>query len=147
MVHRRRFNDRRIAAVAFEFEQLAFRMRRGNQFLPLEYDSPRLNEFRFKAMFGVTSTICANGWLITVDGWRDRPAVATKERFLWGLHLLQSYDTKPNLASNVGGVDEKTFREWAWFMLEAFADRQAEIVSFRCIQWSIVSIRSIDMFD
>ena len=32
--------------------------------------------------------------------------------------------------NNVGGVDEKTFREWAWFILEAFADRQAEVVSF-----------------
>ena len=145
MLHRCRFNDRRIAAVAFEFEQLAFQMRRGNQVLPLEYDSPRLNEFRFKAMFGVTSTICANGWLITVDGWRDRPAVATKERFLWGLHLLQSYDTEPNLASNVGGVDEKTFREWAWFMLEAFADRQAEVVSFRCIRFD--KVNCFDMFD
>ena len=86
-------------------------MRRGNQVLPNKYDSPRLNEFRFKAMFGVTSTICASGWLIKVNGWKNRPAAATKERFLWGLHLLQSYDTEPNLASNVGGVDEKTFRE------------------------------------
>ena len=130
MMRRRRFNDRCIAAVAFECEQLAFQMRQGNQVLPIEHDSPGLNEFRFKAMFGITTTICANWWLITVNGWRNRPAAATKEKFLLGLHLLQSYDTEPNLASNVGGVDEKIFRKWAWFMLEAFTDRQAEVVSF-----------------
>ena len=129
MVRRSRFNSRRIAATAYDFEQIAFRMRRGNRSLPLGMDSPRLNEYRFRAMFGVSSTICANAWLITVNGWRNRPSAATKERFLWALHLLKSYDTEPNLASSVGGVDEKTFRQWAWFFLEAFADRQAEVVS------------------
>ena len=117
MVKRRRYGDRRIAAIAFEFEQLAYQMRRGNLVIRIDNDPdyPRLNERRYRSMFGCTSTICANAWLITVDGWCNRPTAATKERFLWGLHLLKSYDTEINLASNVGGVDEKTFREWSWF--------------------------------
>ena len=131
MVRRRRFDERLITGISYEFEQLSYQMRRGNIGIRIENnpDYPQLNERRFKAMFGCTSTVCANAWLIVVDGWRDRPTGATKVQFLWALHLLKSYDTEINLASNVGGVDEKTLRYWTWYFLEALADRKEEIVS------------------
>ena len=83
MVQRRRFDERLITGISYEFEQLSYQMRRGNIGIRIENnpDYPQLNERRFKAMFGCTSTVYANAWLIVVDGWRDRPTGATKNSF------------------------------------------------------------------
>ena len=80
-------------------------------------------------MFGFLSTVCANAWLLILDSWNDKPLAATKDRFLWALSLLKSYDTEGNLSCNAGeGCDEKTFRHWAWFFLEELSQHHVEIV-------------------
>ena len=79
-------------------------------------------------MFGCSSTVCANAWLLIMDGWNDKPTGATKDRFLWALNLLKSYDTEGNLSGNAGeGCDEKTFRHWACF-LEELSQNHVKIV-------------------
>lgn len=81
-------------------------------------------------MFGCSSIVCANAWLLIVDGWDDMPPIATKDKFLWALNLLKVYDTEGNSSGNVGeGCDEKTFRYWSWWFLEELSERHVEIVS------------------
>ena len=46
--------------------------------------------------------------MLIADGWIDRPAGATKMRFLWALLLLKQYDVENNLAAECG-CDKKTF--------------------------------------
>ena len=61
-------------------------------------------------MFGCSYTICANAWLLMIDGWDDKLLLATKDKFLWALNLLKAYDTEGNSSANIGqGCDEKTF--------------------------------------
>ena len=113
-----------------EFEQLGFIFKRSKSPC-LHYNTPKLNDRRFRAAFGCCSRVCSLAWLLVVDGWRNRPKEATKMRFLWSLSLLKSYDTESNMASNCG-VDEKTFRKWAWFFIRELSLRQAEVVSSMC---------------
>ena len=127
MVRRRRFRPGIVATVVRQFEQIGYRIRDGGYI----YDetAPRLGNRRFREMFGCSSTVCANAWLLIMDGWNDKPTGATKDRFLWALNLLKSYDTEGNLSGNAGkGCDEKTFRHWAWFFLEELSQNHVEIV-------------------
>jgi len=48
---------------------------------------------------------------------------------LWGLLFLKSYGTEERHVAQVGGVDEKTFRKWAWYYAEAIADLAPRVVS------------------
>ena len=80
-------------------------------------------------MFGCSSTVCANALLLIMDGWNDKPSGATKDRFLWALSLLKSYDIEGNLSCNAGeGCDEKTFRHWALFFLEELLENHVKLV-------------------
>ena len=127
MVRRRRFRPGIVATVVRQFEQIGYRIRDGGYI----YDetAPRLGNRRFREMFGCSSTVCANAWLLIMDGWNDKPTGATKDRFLWALNLLKSYDTEGNLSGNAGkGCDEKTFRHWAWLFLEELSQNHVEIV-------------------
>jgi len=131
MVRRRRFKPGIVATAVRQFEQIGYRIRHGgvpNSISDISY--PRLGDRRFRQKFGCSSTVCANGWLLIMDGWRNKPRGVTKERWLWALHLLKSYDTEGNLSARVGeGCDEKTFRKWAWYLLEELSEKHAEIVS------------------
>lgn len=102
---------------------------RAGGFIMDGYTSPRLNDRRFSGKIGCYSTVCANTWLLLMDGWDDRPRNATKEKFLWGLHLLKSYDTESNLSDSVGeGCNKKTFRKWSRFMLEGLEPNHVKVV-------------------
>ena len=127
MVRRRQFRPGIVATVVRQFEQIGYQIRDGGYICP--ETSPRLSDRRFREMFGCSSTVCANAWLLIMDGWNDKPSAATKDRFLWALSLLKSYDTEGNLSCNAGeGCDEKTFRHWAWFFLEELSQNHVEIV-------------------
>ena len=110
-----------------EFEQLGFIFKRSKSPC-LHYNTPQLNDRRFRTAFGCCSRVCSLAWLLVVDGWTNRPKQATKIWFLWALSLLKTYDTEANMASNCG-VDEKTFRKWAWFFIQELSFRIGDIVS------------------
>jgi len=57
------------------------------------------------------------------------PSGASFLHLLWGLLFLKVYATESILCGIVGGVDEKTFREWAWLMVEKMAALKTRIVS------------------
>ena len=109
-----------------EFEQLGFIFKRGKSPV-LHHNTPQLNDRRFRTAFGCCSRVCSLAWLLVVDGWTNRPKQATKIWFLWALSLLKTYDTEANMASNCG-VDEKTFRKWAWFFIQELSFWIGDIV-------------------
>ena len=114
--------------MAEDFEKLGFRIRRGG--IVSHVMAPRLHDRRFREMFGCSSIVCANAWMLILEGFNhDMPSSATKVRFLRALNLLKAYDTKGNASTNVGeGCDEKTFRYWAWWFIETLSERSVEIV-------------------
>ena len=94
------------------------------------FSAPRLHDRKFREMFGCSSIVCANAWLLIIEVFdEDMPSGATKVRFLWALNLLKAYDTEGNLSGNVGErCDEKTFQYWAWYFIEILSERSVEIV-------------------
>ena len=124
-----------MARVAEDFEKLGFKIRRDG--IVSHFMAPRLHDRRFREMFGCSSIVCANAWMLILDGFNhDMPSSATKVRFLWALNLLKAYDTEGNSSGNVGeGCDEKTFRYWAWWFIETLSKRSVEVVSV-CVRVS-----------
>lgn len=58
------------------------------------------------------------------------PRGATKERMLWGLYLVKSYPPNDETgASMCGGIDEKTYRKWAWWFIEELSYLETQLVS------------------
>jgi hypothetical protein len=86
-------------------------------------------ERRFRAWFVTSATVVAKAWtlLTEVNRW-ERPAEA-RGKFLWALMLLKRYETKERLTVSAGGVDEKTFRKWAWFFVDMLSYLEPDVVS------------------
>ena len=112
-----------------EFEQIGFIFKRGKSPV-LHHNTPQLNDRRFRTAFGCCSRVCSLAWLLVVDGWTNCPKQATQIWFLWALSWLKTYNIEANMASNCG-VDEKTFRKWAWFFIQELSFRIGDIVSCR----------------
>jgi hypothetical protein len=56
------------------------------------------------------------------------PIGASKLKMLWGLRLMKTYGTEENLAATAG-VDEKTFRKWAWMFVFELSALEGDVVS------------------
>jgi len=119
------FNRRKIKRLAKEFEVIAFRMLRGGARPSV---SLAVRDRRFRAWCGMSSTIVAKGWDLLSRGGNLREG-ASKECFLWGVTLLKAYDNEETNAGRVGGVDEGTFRDWSWHILESFSHCLSEVVT------------------
>lgn len=48
---------------------------------------------------------------------------------LWGLYLLKVYGTGDTSSSNVGGVDDKTWRKWTELFVDAISYLEYDVVS------------------
>ena len=112
-----------------DFEDLGFAM-----MLPNKSNAQRCNERtrleRFKSWFGTPPDIVAIVWAgLALTGWLRFTHNPKPEHLLWSLVFLKTYSTEPTLASRVGGVDEKTFRKWAWFYVEGIAGLASKTVS------------------
>ncbi len=86
----------------------------------------------FKAHFGVIPEICSIMWSMILTIGAEVPALERKHSFvhlLWGLLLLKVYSTEEVLCGKVG-VDPKTFREHAWFMIRKASKLKPRVVSF-----------------
>ena len=81
----------------------------------------RGNSRSYVAFFGVRPLKVHQLWLLIVDGNGER---STKnfapKHLMWALLLLRSYSREEILAT-LAGVSEKTFRKWAWMMVEEIA--------------------------
>jgi hypothetical protein len=121
------FDPAAINLLAVEFTGIGSRLLRGDR----REGSAVTMERRFRAWFGASATVAAKAWtlLTGVNGW-ERPAEA-KEKFLWALMLLKRYETEENLAASAGGVDEKTYRKWAWFFVDMLSYLEPDVVSVK----------------
>ena len=83
-------------------------------------------EQRFRSHFGTSPAICAILWQMieTVPGGKPK-------HLLWGLMLLKLYCAERVLRTLAGGVDERTFRKWAWTYVYEVSDLQYRVV--RCV--------------
>ena len=51
------------------------------------------------------------------------------KHLLWALMLLKLYAAESVLRTLAGGVDEKTYRKWAWLYVYEISDLQYKVVS------------------
>ena len=84
------------------------------------------NSRKYVAMFGITPLKVHHLWRLIVEGDDGNDGNNRSEKkfapnhLLWALLLLRSYGREVILATLVG-VSEKTFRKWAWMMIEELA--------------------------
>jgi len=80
---------------------------------------PTRNARRFRAMFGVPSTICPLLWhQMHLRG--TLPKKGQPKHLLWALMFLKLYEVELAMAARCG-VDEKTYRKWVWAFLPALS--------------------------
>ena len=90
-------------------------------------------QFRqFKGFFGLDWMVCAKLWLLLMPLLCDEnynACGAKPKHLLWMLMFLKLYDTEDILSSNVGGVDEKTYRKWVWQLIDLVSYLEIDMVS------------------
>ena len=79
-------------------------------------------ENRFRAMFGISNIVCSIIWHNVQHPHDGQPV-----HLLYALMLLKMYETE-HIYHALTGVDEKTFRKWAWIYVEIIAT-QVDVVS------------------
>lgn len=84
---------------------------------------------RFRSTFGTTPEVCAVIWNM-LDPYSTMEDAASPKHLLWALMFLKVYAKESIHCAMVGGVDEKTFRKWAWYFVEHISYLEAEVV--RC---------------
>ena len=118
------------ASLVDEFERLACLMM-NRKF----GGSSKLRNRRIKAKFGAPPLVLAKCWeLIIEDPMHDK---IQKQHFMWAMNLLKEYPPEANASSRctVDGksVDEKTYRKWAWRLIEELALLTPDVVSFELL--------------
>jgi hypothetical protein len=85
----------------------------------------------FTSLFGISTNICSVVWTLC-----DFPSGTKPIYLLWAFLFLKVYGTEPVLLAIVGGPTRKTFRKWAWIVIEAVAGKTPSVVSCCCSQLS-----------
>jgi len=86
--------------------------------------------------------VITNTWkrlAVDIESDPDAPGdkIAEPVHLLWAAMFLKVYATE-SVLSGVCGVDEDTFRKWAWYMVEKVSYLEHEVVSFFfCIYQSL----------
>lgn len=112
-----------------------------NVFRPIEQD-------RFKTMFGVTPSVCTIAWNMVASDINIEAAAAeagvnhqddndrsrSTDRIaplhmLWALYFLKVYPKERQIASVVGRVCRKNFRNKVFIVIQKLAELQNEVVS------------------
>jgi hypothetical protein len=87
-------------------------------------------ERRFRAHFGVSSFVASQCWeLLVQQEHQDLTELHSIDRYLWALMLLMNYDTEEVNCTKASGVDEQTFRRWAWDFVERVAELESVVES------------------
>ena len=118
------FDQATLDTLEEEFIRIAFDLfRRGRQ-----STSFTVCDRRIRAWCGCSPRVIAKLWNL-LDRTNALQELATKERLLWGLHLLKGYGNERTCAAFCGGVDEGTFRRWAWFFITELSYLEGVVVS------------------
>jgi hypothetical protein len=94
----------------------------------------RVFQERWTQHFLAEPVVVADVWqrlAVDIEADPDAPddKIAEPVHMLWALMLLKIYSTEAVL-SGLCGVDEDTFRKWAWYMIEKVSYLEHEVVSF-----------------
>jgi hypothetical protein len=94
----------------------------------------RVFQERWTQHFLAEPVVVADVWqrlAVDIEADPDAPddRIAEPVHLLWALMLLKMYSTEAVL-SGLCGVDEDTFRKWAWYMIEKVSYLEHEVVSF-----------------
>jgi hypothetical protein len=79
--------------------------------------STSIGHRRFRSLFGTSPNVCSIVW----GKIQEVCTEGTPQHLLWALMFLKSYNTEHGNKS-ITGVDEKTYRLWAWKLVERIAD-------------------------
>ena len=109
-------------ATAEEFLSLGHQMMRRQ-----EGGSASISDRRFRGWFGLPAEVAAQAWNL-LDPEATMPAGASKLKMLWGLSLLKNYLPEEDMAAKAG-VNEKTFRKWAWMFISELSALEGDVVS------------------
>ena len=116
------FDYNTIQALEGEFTRIAFQLFRDGR---LSSD-PFICDRRIRGWCGCSPTVIAKLWNLLERG--NLHELASKDRLLWGLHLLKGYTDEITAAAFCGSVDECTFRKWAWYFIEEISYLENEVV-------------------
>lgn len=89
---------------------------------------------RWTAFFYAGPEACERAWSLLaadadgVDPDAPDDKIGEPVHVLWALMLLKTYGTEVELSS-ICGVDEDTFRKWAWHYIEKISYLEDEVVS------------------
>lgn len=84
------------------------------------------------AHFYAEPEVCAYVWAhldIEDDLGAPDDKIAKPSHLLWCLLLLMTYEMEAVLSGNCKGIDEDTFRKWAWHFIEKVSFLEHEVVS------------------
>lgn len=92
--------------------------------------SEKIRTRRIISFFGVPPIVIAKIWELLMEHAQPWPRGTCKKHLLWALHLAKVYASETVLSSNVGCIDEKSYRKWAWLFLDALASLASHVVSY-----------------
>jgi len=82
---------------------------------------------KFMSLYGTEPQVAALVWDMLPDDVKNKNGCHPKH-LLWTLNFLKAYDTAINHATRFH-CDEKTFRNWTWYMLEFIERLHSQVVS------------------
>ena len=128
---------------AVDFEQLGFK------FIKCGNVKPSTKTRRFVAFFGaVPEHVAILWWELSNSGWFNfSPTRRVKPvHLLMGLHFLRGYHIEEENASFFD-CDEKTFRQWSWFIIKGIAKLDRKWVSLvSCCHCCSLLVSNIFLF-
>ena len=80
----------------------------------------------FVAFFGTSANVLAIVWKLLFENFLLDDAKYV--HLLWGCMLLKQY-SGDRVLSAVAGVNEKTFRKWAWKIIDGISWLEGDVVS------------------
>jgi len=119
------------------FEEIGSEIIRRGKRLRL-FKSEKVLRKKYTAFFGTTPFVCSLLWAM-LEPCRKMPRGVQPKHLLWALMFLKIYGTEAVNCNLADGVDEKTFRKWAWLFVEGIAALEQGVVRIVFLAANIVS--------
>ena len=101
-----------------------------NQVIDPNSTPNRNKDLEFRSQFGVSWFVCSNVWQLLEMNFPNRKR--EPKHLLWGLMFLKVYGSEKT-HSSIAGCDVKTFRKWAWNVLQDISNLETIVVRVRKI--------------
>ena len=85
---------------------------------------------RFRSYFGISPLVCSMLWDLLRSFRQTLPRTVSANHLLWALCFLKTYQSYYVLSSLVGGVDEKTYKEWVWKFVVAISKLKRYVIKW-----------------